>query len=173
MNTAYERRFGSIEERLGQLELRPPMTQPVRPQVPVEQLEAIAGQYVGALPPLSPPQHQINNAEPSPPPRRRYPENNDDMMAGKAPPPSKFNGNGERRDGWLLQVSAYFSITGTRNERQRLAFVVQCMEGKALDWWKADKDKYASLAEGQTGIELYYGDHYRADRAHLAIHELR
>ena len=47
------------------------------------------------------------------------------------------------------------------------------MEGKALDWWKANKDKYSSWAEVQTGIQLYYGDHYRADRAHLEIHELR
>ena len=42
-NTAYERRFPSIEERLGQLELHPLMPQPDRPQVQVEQLEAIAG----------------------------------------------------------------------------------------------------------------------------------
>ena len=66
-----------------------------------------------------------------------------------------------------------FTITGTRNERQRLAFVGLCMEGKAVDWWKANKDKYSSWAEVQTGIEVYYGDHYRADSAHLEIHELR
>ena len=47
------------------------------------------------------------------------------------------------------------------------------MEGKALDWWKANKDKYSSWAEVQTRIGLYYGDHYCADRAHLEIHELR
>ena len=95
------------------------------------------------------------------------------MIGGKAPPPSKFNGNRERLEGWLLQVTAYFTITGTRNERQRLAFVGLCMEGKALDWWKANKDKYSTWAEVQTGIEFYYGDHYRADSAHLEVHELR
>ena len=62
-NTVYERRFASIEDRLGQLELRPLMPQPERLQVQVEQPEAIAGQYVGAPPPTSPPQHQIHNAE--------------------------------------------------------------------------------------------------------------
>ena len=41
-NTAYERRFASIEERHAQLELRPLMLQPERPQVQVEKLEAIA-----------------------------------------------------------------------------------------------------------------------------------
>ena len=41
-NTAHERRFASIEERLGQVELRPLMPQPERTQVQVEQLEAIA-----------------------------------------------------------------------------------------------------------------------------------
>ena len=166
-NTAYERRFASIEERLGQLELRPTMPEPERPQVQVEQLDAIAGQSLGAPPPPSPPQHQIYNAEPSPPPRRRQLDNDDDMIAGKAPPPSKCNGNRERLKGWHLQVTAYFTITGTRNERQRLAFVGLCMEGNALDWWKANKDKCSSCAEVQTGIELYYGDYYRADRAHL------
>ena len=42
-NIAYERRFASIEERLGQLELRPLTPQPESPQVQVEQLEGIAG----------------------------------------------------------------------------------------------------------------------------------
>ena len=143
------------------------MPPPERPQVQVEQLEAIAGQYLGAPPPPSLPQHQIYNAEPSPPPRRTQPDNDDDMIAGEAPPPSKFNGNRERLKGWLLQVTAYFTITGTRNERQRLAFVGLCMEGRALDWWNANKDKYSSWAEVQTGIELYYVDHDRTDRAHL------
>ena len=149
------------------------MPHPERPQAQVEQLEAIAGQYLRAPPPPSPPQHQIYNAEPSPPPRIRQSDNDDDMIAGKAPPPSKFNGNRERLEGWLLQVTAYFTSTGTRNERQRLAFISLCMEGKALDWWRANKDKYAPWAEVQTGSELDYGDYYRADRAHLEIHELR
>ena len=158
-NTAYERRFTSIEVRLGQLELRPLMPQPERPQVQVEQLEAIAGQYVGAAPPLSPPQHQIYNTEPSPPSRRRQPHTDDNMVAGMAPPPSKCNGNRERLEGWLLHVTAYFTVTVTRNDRHRLAFVVLCMAGKFLDWWKANKDKYATGAGVPTGIELYYRDH--------------
>ena len=103
------------------------MPQPERPQVQVEQLEAIAGQYLGAPPPPSPPQHQIYNAEPSAPPRRRQSNNNDDMIAGKAPPPSKFKGHTERLEGWLLQVTGYFTIPGTRNERHSLAFVGLCM----------------------------------------------
>ena len=60
-NKAYERRFASIEERLGQLELRPLMPQTERPQVQVEQLVAIAGQDLGVPPPSSPPPHQIYN----------------------------------------------------------------------------------------------------------------
>ena len=47
------------------------------------------------------------------------------------------------------------------------------MEGNALDWWKANKDKYASWADVQAVIELYYEDHYREDRTHLEIHKLR
>ena len=153
-NTAYERRLASIEKRVGQLQLRPLIPQPERPQVQAEQLEAIAGQYLRAPPPPSPPQQQIYNVEPSPPPRRRQPDNDDNITAGKAPPPSKFNGSRERLEGWLLQVTAYFTITGTRNERQRLAFVSLCMKGKALAWWKSKKDKYSSWAEVQTGIKL-------------------
>ena len=109
------------------------MPQPERPQVQVEQLEAIAGQYLVAPPPPSPPQHQTYNGEPSPPSRRRQPDNDDNMIAGKAPPPSKFNGNREQLEGCLLQVTAYFTLTGIRNKRQSLAFVGLCMEGKALD----------------------------------------
>ena len=47
------------------------------------------------------------------------------------------------------------------------------MEANALDWWKANTSEYASWSEVQTRIELYYRDHYRPDRAHLDIHELR
>ena len=111
--------------------------------------------------------------EPSPPKFRRQPDNDDDMIADKAPPPSKFNGNREQLAGWLLQVTAYFTITGTRNERQSHGVVGLCMEGKALNWWKANEDKYSSWGEVETGIELYYADDYRADRALLEIHELR
>ena len=89
------------------------------------------------------------------------------MIAGKAPPHLKLNGNRECLEGWHLQAPAYFPITGTRNEGQRLVFVGLCMEGTALDWWKSNKDKYSSCAEVLTGIELCYGDHYRPDRAHL------
>ena len=58
-NTAHERGFASIEERLGQLELRTRMPEPECPQVQMEQLEANAGQYLCAPPPASAPQHQI------------------------------------------------------------------------------------------------------------------
>ena len=46
------------------------------------------------------------------------------------------------------------------------------MEGKALDWWKANQNNYSSWAEVQTEVEIYYGDHYRTDRAQLQLHEL-
>ena len=58
-NRAYERRFPSIEERLGQLELYLLKPQPARPQLQVEQLEALAGQSLGAPPTPSPPHHQV------------------------------------------------------------------------------------------------------------------
>ena len=64
-------------------------------------------------------------------------------------------------------------VCRNRNERQRLGFGGLCMGGKALDWWKANKDKYSTWAEEPTRIELYYAKHYRADRAHLEIDELR
>ena len=85
--TPYERRLAGIEERLGQVELRTLMPRPERRQVRVEQLAAIAGQYLGAPSPPSPPQAQKYDAEASPPPRRSQPDNEDDMIAGKPPPP--------------------------------------------------------------------------------------
>ena len=148
------------------------MSQPEWPQVQVEQLEAIVGQYLGATPPRFPPQQQIYNTEPSPPSRSRQPDD-DDIIAGKAPPPSKCDENRERLEGWLLQRTVYFTITGTGNECQRLAIVGLCMDGKALDWWQAKKNEYSSCPGVQTGIGLYYRPHYCADRAHLEIHQLR
>ena len=148
------------------------MPQPECPHVQVDHVEAIAAQYLGTPPPPSRPQQQIHNAEPSPPPRSRQPDD-DDIIAGMALPLSKFNGNREQLEAWLLQRTAYITVTGTRKESQRLAFVGLCIEGTALEWCKANKNKYSSCAEIQTAIASYYGDHYRADRAHLEIYELR
>ena len=95
------------------------------------------------------------------------------MIAGKASPLSKFKRNREKLGGWLRQLTDPFTNPGIRNEGQKLAFVGLSMEGKAFNWWKANKDKYSSWAAVQNGIELYYADHYRTDSAHLEIHARR
>ena len=81
-----------------------------------------------------------------------------------------FNGNRERLEGCLLQLTDYFTMTGIRNEGTKLAFLGLCMEGKALDCWKPNEDKYLSRTQVQTGIKLCYAENHRADRAHLLIH---
>ena len=132
-NSAYERRFSRIAEKHGQLAQCPLMPQPEHPQAQVAPLEAIAGQYLGALPPPSPLQQQAYNAEPSSSTRRRSQnDNDDDMIPGKAPPASKFNGNRKPLECWLLQMSDYFTITGIRNESQQLTCVCLYVEGKQL-----------------------------------------
>ena len=99
------------------------MQQSERPQLQVEQLEALAGQYLGAPLPPSPPQHEVYNTEQSPSPCCRRRINDEEMIAGKTPPPSKINRNREQLEGWLRQLTDYFTITGIRNERQELAFL--------------------------------------------------
>jgi len=58
----------------------------------------------------------------------------DDTILGKPPLPTKFNGNMDALEGWVLQSEEYFIITGMWNERQKMAFIGLCLEGKVLDW---------------------------------------
>ena len=139
----------------------------------VGRLDALAGLFFDAPLPLSPPQHQVYDAEPLAYPCSRRHQNNNDMIAGMAPPHCTFHGNTERPQGWLLLLTHYFSISGIRNERQQVAYVGLWMEGYTLDWWNANKDKYASCAEVLTEIVLCYVDLYCGGRANLEIHGLR
>jgi len=54
-----------------------------------------------------------------------------------------------------------------------LAYLSLCLEGKALEWWKTNRVKYATWNEAQDGLYLYYGDHYSADRSYQKIINLR
>ena len=95
------------------------------------------------------------------------------MVAGKAPPLSKFRGNMKDLKGWILQMDDYFTITQTCNEVQRLAYVGLCMEGDALEWWKSNKHKFNAWREVTDAISVYYGNHYKPDRAFNEISNLK
>ena len=57
----------------------------------------------------------------------------------------------------------YFTIVQTRNVQQRLAYVSLCMEGDALEWWKANRHGYTTWEEVKDVIREYYGNHYKPD----------
>ena len=67
----------------------------------------------------------------------------------------------------------YFTITQTRNEVQRLAYVGLCTEGNALEWWKYNKHIFNAWREVTATIREYYGDHYKPDRAFNEISDLK
>ena len=67
----------------------------------------------------------------------------------------------------------YFTITQTRNEVQRLAYVGLCTEGDALEWWKSNKQRFNAWREVTAAIREYYGDHYKPDRAFNKISDLK
>src|SRR5437868_286021 len=79
----------------------------------------------------------------------------------------------EKLEGWLLQMDDYFTITRTQNERQRLAFVGLSTEGDALEWWKANRYRHDNWQDVKDAIHVYYGDHYRSDKAYNEIVGLR
>ena len=68
-------------------------------------------------------------------------------------------------EGWILQMDDYFTITQTRNEVQRLAYVGLCTEGEALEWWKSNNHWFNPWREVVDAIKEYYGDHYKLERA--------
>ncbi|KAF8416533.1 hypothetical protein EV426DRAFT_721789 [Tirmania nivea] len=173
----YDQHFTSIEERLTQVEnqvlapqLRPPqqgladileqaagrIPLPPLPQAPLPPLpQALLPPLPQAPPPPLPPQAppppplprspRRPRRDPTLPPLDQYRE--DRLVAGKAPPPTKFKGERIQLEGWILQMNDYFLITLTRNEEQKLAYVGLCLERKALDWWKANRHRYATWVQ--------------------------
>src|SRR5205807_1386025 len=168
---AYDQRFAAIEQQLTRLGVQPHSPQPRVPRGrAVPQLEEAAAAAAPPAPPVPPPSRQIIDVLPSP----HRPQDEPDMVAGKAPPPSKLSGKMEKLEGWLLQMDNYFTITRTRNERQRLAFVGLSTEGDALEWWKPNRHRHDKWEDVKDTIRVYYGDHYRSDKAYneiVAIHQ--
>ena len=76
-------------------------------------------------------------------------------------------------EGSILQMHDYFTITQTRNEVQRLAYVGLCTEGDALEWWKSNKHRLNTWREVTDTIREYNGDHYKPDRAFNEISNLK
>jgi len=54
-----------------------------------------------------------------------------------------------------------------------MAFIVLCLEGKALDLWKANKNKYETWQAARDSLALYYGDHYKPDRSYQELLALK
>ena len=67
----------------------------------------------------------------------------------------------------------YCTITQTRNEVQRLAYVALYTEGDALERWKSNKHRFNAWREVTNAIREYYGDHYKPDRAFNEISDLK
>ena len=67
----------------------------------------------------------------------------------------------------------YFTITQTRNEVLRLAYIGLCIEGEALKWWKCNKHRFNVSEEVKDAIREYYGNHYKLDRAFNEISDLK
>ena len=185
-----DRRMDRLEQRIAALEQQPvrPQPQQGRTNFLVQQLEEIAAAAAVATPPPPPPLPDNQNPPPSPsppqdpppPPLRTPPQNSppppppdNQMRAGKASPPSKFSGDTNVLEGWILQMDEYFLITMITRKQQRLAYLSLCLEGKALEWWKTNRVKYTIWKEAQDGLYLYYGDHYRMDWSYQKIIDLR
>ena len=67
----------------------------------------------------------------------------------------------------------YFTLTQTRNEVQRLAYIGPCTAGDALEWWKSNKHRFNTWKVVKDAIREYYGDHYKLDRAFNEISDLK
>ena len=76
-------------------------------------------------------------------------------------------------EGWILQMDDNFTIIQTRNEVQGLAYVGQCTETDALEWWKSNKYRFNAWRVVTAASWEYYSDHYKPDRAFNEISDLK
>ena len=126
--------YTKLSQRMDRLEQRTTILERRAPAPPERRLYSLQ-LSAGTIPPPPPTRpHQLLEAL-TPAPQLQY----TNEVAGKAPPPGKFGRDRDLLEGWLLQSEEYFNITLTRNEAQRLAYVAICLEGKALEWWRANQ----------------------------------
>ena len=95
------------------------------------------------------------------------------MVVGKGPPPTKFHDDVKNLEGWILKMADYFTVTLTCNKQQRLVYVSLCTQGKALEWWTANKHRYTTWKQVKDAIREYYSDHCKPDEAFNEISDLK
>ena len=122
------------------------------------------------IPPAPPASRHITYASPVPG-SGNY--GNDDERAGKAPPPQRFMGEAVTLEGWIAQMQAYFTITCTRFEEQRIAQVGLCVGGEVLTWWEKAQFQYPTWQAMADAMRTHYGDHYAKDNTYEEIIKLR
>ena len=61
----------------------------------------------------------------------------------------------------------------TSNKQQCLAYLGLCMEGDALEWWKANMHRYTTLEEVKDASREYYGNYNKLERAFNKISNLK
>ena len=62
-------------------------------------------------------------------------------------------------------MNDYVNIRQPCNAQQQLAHINLCTESEALEWWKANRHRYAAWEEVKNTIREYYCGHYKLDRA--------
>ena len=70
-------------------------------------------------------------------------------------------------------MQAYFTLTCTRNEEQRIAQVGLCVGGEVLTWWEKAQFQYPTWQAMADAMRTHYGDHYAKDNAYEEIINLR
>uniref|UniRef100_A0AAR2LYX5 DUF4939 domain-containing protein n=1 Tax=Pygocentrus nattereri TaxID=42514 RepID=A0AAR2LYX5_PYGNA len=48
--------------------------------------------------------------------------------------PEPYDGNPNKCSGFILQCSVYFSNSPPSTDQSKIAFIISCLTGKALDW---------------------------------------
>ena len=82
-------------------------------------------------------------------------------------------GEAAKMEGWIAQMQAYFTMTCTSNERQRIAQVGLCVGGEVLTWWEKAQFEYTTWQAMANAMRHDYGDHYAKDNAYREITNLR
>ena len=125
---AYAEEYRTIKQRLHQLVL-------CRPQPQQQQQET--GDYptvTGFIPQPSklPPEVSVLPTRSLTAEWVRRTDDDDDVILENDTLPTKFDGNRDALEAWVLQLEEYFVITSVRNERQKIAFIELCLEGMRL-----------------------------------------
>ena len=88
--------------------------------------------------------------------RQRYGERRPEI---KIDPSTKFSGKKENLPNFIFSMETYLQAKQITEDEDRIPFLISCLEGEALTWWRGLKGEVRTWEDAIPRLRLNCGDH--------------